>query len=173
MPRGLWKPCSARADGATRPDARHSGNARLSNGRGCRWNFFTAPDAVGFEIRIAERTVVAGGVPAFAVWEGDFIEGPCFVPALVGAGFERYELQSFGHNLEFSARYGKFRTKSSPEEMRLPSAGKKNGYRSTGIRSYGFSRAAASFSSHSSIPESGMSSGRRTGWQEGYPSVSS
>ena len=38
------------------------------------------------------------------------------VPALVGAGFERYELQSFGHNLEFSARYGKFRTKSSPEE---------------------------------------------------------
>ena len=77
-----------------------------------------APDAVGFEMRIAERAVVVGGIPAFTVGKRDFVEGPCLVPTLVGAGFEGYELQLLGHNLEFPARYGKFRKKSNPPPER-------------------------------------------------------
>ena len=79
---------------------------------------FAAPDAVGFEMRIAERAVVVGGIPAFTVGKRGFVEVPCLVPTLVGAGFEGYELQLLGHNLEFSARYGKFRKKSNPPPER-------------------------------------------------------
>ena len=62
---------------------------------------FAAPDAVGLEMRIAERPVVVGGIPAFTVGKRGFVEGPCLVPASVGAGFEGYELQLLGHSSNF------------------------------------------------------------------------
>ena len=54
---------------------------------------FAAPDAVGFEARIAERPVVPLRVPAFAAGERLFVKVPRFGPAFVRTGFERYEFQ--------------------------------------------------------------------------------
>ena len=69
-----------------------------------------APDAVGFEIRVAECPVVAFGVPAFVVGERLFVKLPGFGPALVCAGFERYELQWSCHRPYcFAQNYYKFR----------------------------------------------------------------
>jgi len=45
-----------------------------------------APDAVGFEIRVAECPVVAFGVPAFVVGERLFVKLPGLGPAFVRAG---------------------------------------------------------------------------------------
>ena len=58
---------------------------------------FAAPDAVGFEARIAERPVVPLRVPAFAAGKRLFVKVPRFGPAFVRTGFERYELQLLCH----------------------------------------------------------------------------